>query len=170
MYKFKNWKNKTGTIPVSWTADDYTTKTEWYAHHGGAGFKVYQQSQLEVYKDNIGVLIPEQLLPVFDEVKKYFDLKDLVCDLSKYTPGMILPWHSDTFPTYSKNMGITNLDDIVRIIIFLHQDEPGHQLWIEDKLCRGNAGTWFAWTGNQKHMAANIGESDRYVIQLTGHI
>lgn len=167
-YSYDNWLHQSGTIPVTWSEADYTEKTEWYRHHGAGGFTTDDVTRA-TYANNIGVLIPKQLLPVFDAVTQYFDLKDIVCDLSKYTPGMILPWHTDDYPTYSRNMGITDKNKIVRIIVFLHDSQPGHQLWVEDQLCSGPAGSWFSWSGRTKHMAANLGESDRYVIQITGH-
>jgi hypothetical protein len=167
-YSFDNWNHRTGTIPVEWTAADYTENTEWYQHNGGKGFTTTEKNH-EIYSSNIGVLIPTNVLPVFGKVVEYFDLKDIVCDLSKYAPGMMLPWHFDTYPTYSKNMNVADKNKIVRIIVFLHDSQPGHQLWVEDRLCAGPAGTWFSWAGATKHMAANLGETDRYVIQITGH-
>jgi hypothetical protein len=167
-YSFDSWKHQTGTVPVSWTVADYTEKTAWYQHDGGKGFTTTDKNH-DIYSKNIGVLIPRAVLPVFSQVTEYFDLEDIVCDLSKYTPGMMLPWHHDDYPTYSKNMNVTDKNKIVRIIVFLHQSQPGHQLWIEDRLCSGAAGTWFSWIGATRHMAANLGESDRYVIQITGH-
>lgn len=167
-YSFKDWKGQSGTIPVTWSESDYTEKTTWRSHgNKNKGFTPYGNG-MEIYDTNIGVLIPDELLPVFDDIRNYFELDNLVCDLSKYTPGMILPWHHDDYPTYSRNMGVTDLNQIVRIIVFLHDPAPGHQLWIEDRLCNGVAGSWFAWTGQTTHMAANIGETDRYVVQLTG--
>ena len=41
---------------------------------------------------------------------------------------------------------------------------------IGDKFCSGPKGSWFSWQGSTKHMAANLGETDRYVIQLTGWV
>lgn len=167
-YKFQSWHKQKGTIPVLWTDADYTVKTTWRSHGNKyKGFTVSSE-MLEIYNNNIGVLIPESVLPIFDQVIEFFDLNNLVCDLSKYTPGMILPWHTDDYPTYSKNMGVTDIADIVRVIVFLHDSQPGHQLWIEDRFCSGRAGSWFSWEGKTKHMAANLGETDRYVIQLTG--
>lgn len=156
-------------MPVTWCETDYQSKTEWYQHEGLDGF-VTSQENLDIYGKNIGVLIPKQVLPVFAAVKNYFDLKDIVCDLSKYRPGMMLPWHCDDYPTYSRNMRIADKNDIVRIIVFLHDSRPGQQLWIYDRLCAGPAGSWFSWTGSTYHMVANLGKTDRYVIQITGHI
>jgi hypothetical protein len=168
-YSFSNWEKRSGTIPVTWTEDDYTTNTSWRTHGDkNKGFTAYGNAH-DIYNNNIGVLIPNNLLDVFD-VRTYFDLENQVFDLSKYTPGMILPWHQDDYPTYSKNMAVNDINNIVRIIVFLHNPAPGHQLWINDRLCNGPAGSWYAWTGTTKHMAANLGEIDRYVIQITGTI
>lgn len=168
-YSFKDWDNKSGTVPVIWDAKHYIEDTQWYTHGQGGGFTTSYEN-LDVYSKNIGVLIPRAILPIFQQVTDCFDLQDAVCDLSKYTPGMILPWHHDDYPTYSRNMGIANKNRIVRIIVFLHDSQPGHQLWIRDRFCAGPAGSWFSWIGATRHMAANLGESDRYVIQITGHI
>lgn len=167
-YQFDNWNKQSGTIPVSWSEKDYTELTDWSDHFTFFGFDTKEENK-KIYHKNIGVLIPEKLLPVFDQIPSYFDLEDIVCDLSKYKPGMLLPWHVDTYQTYSKNMKIDDLDKIVRIIVFLHDSHPGQQLWVEDKFCAGPAGSWFSWSGQTKHMAANLGEQDRYVIQITGH-
>ena len=102
-------------------------------------------------------------------VLNFFDLKDSVYAFAKYTPGLILPWHRDNYPTYARNKK-ADVDRIVRIMIFMHDPAPGHQLWIEDKFCTGPAGSWFSWQGATKHMAANLGETDRYVIQVTGWV
>ena len=93
-YSFDNWSDKSGTVPVTWKTEDYVENTTWYQHDGAGGFttSIYNQT---TYAKNIGVLIPENVLPVFSAITEHFDLKDIVCDLSKYTPGMLLPWHVD---------------------------------------------------------------------------
>ena len=113
--------------------------------------------------------MPNSIDKIFGCVLSYFDIRDAVYAFAKYTPGMILPWHRDNYPTYVKNKK-AEVEDVVRIMIFLHDPAPGHQLWINNKFCTGPAGTWFSWQGETKHMAANLGESDRYVIQITGQI
>jgi hypothetical protein len=106
---------------------------------------------------------------IFNYVLSQFNLTDSVYAFAKYTPGLILPWHRDNYPTYARNKK-AKVEEIVRIMIFLHDPAPGHQLWIEDQFCTGPAGSWFAWQGATKHMAANLGETERYVIQITGKI
>lgn len=168
-YSYSDWNYKQGTIPVFWNKGHYTD-AGWYRHPDRThGFST-ESENYKIYGDNIGVFIPsdEKLDPVFEQAFDFFDLDELVFSLSKYRPGMILPWHRDNYPTYSKNKGIVEPERIVRIMVFLEDSAPGHQLWIEDKMCSGPAGSWFAWQGRVKHMAANIGEIDRFVLQITG--
>jgi len=168
-YSFSDWNNKQGTIPVFWTSQNYID-AGWYRHPDRThGFST-ESDNYKIYGDNIGVYIPadDKLDPIFEQAFDFFDLDELVFSLSKYRPGMILPWHRDNYPTYSRNKGIMEPEGIVRIMVFLEDAAPGHQLWIEDRLCTGKAGSWFAWQGRAKHMAANIGETDRYVLQITG--
>ena len=106
--------------------------------------------------------------PIFEQALDFFELDELVYSLSMYRPGMILPWHQDNYPTYSKNKQVQDPETVVRVMVLLHDSEPGHQLWIEDQFCAGVAGSWFSWQGRTRHMAANLGETNRYVLQITG--
>lgn len=168
-YSYSDWNNKKGTIPVFWNKEHYED-SGWYRHPDKThGFST-QDENYKIYGDNLGVYIPDddKVDNIFAKAFDFFDLDELVFSLSMYKPGMILPWHRDNYPTYSKNKGIVEPEGIVRIMVFLEDPAPGHQLWIEDKLCAGPAGSWYAWQGRAKHMAANIGETNRYVLQLTG--
>ena len=177
-YKYSDWNNKKGTVPVQWQKNDYELLA-WYENPDkDQGFTTPQQNY-GIYKDRIGclvpkfeevgkgVFIPDDVDKVFGYVLSHFDIKDSVYSFAKYTPGLILPWHRDNYPTYARNKK-AKVEEIVRIMVFLHDPAPGHQLWIEDRYCAGPAGTWFAWQGATKHMAANLGETSRYVIQITG--
>lgn len=180
LYTFSDWNHKSGTIPVHWAPEHYQS-LPWYEHPDkDQGFTTPKENY-GIYKDRIGCLIPDfehvgkgvfippEVEKTFGYVLSYFDLKDSVYAFAKYKPGLILPWHKDNYPTYARNKN-AEVKDIVRIMIFMHDPAPGHQLWIEDKFCTGPAGSWFAWQGSTKHMAANLGESDRYVIQITGQV
>ena len=179
-YSYPNWNNKQGTIPVNWTETDYTT-LPWriYKPYEKQGFTT-QEENYTIYDKRVGcmkphfeqvgkgVFIPEDVDKIFGYVLGHFELKDPIYAFAKYSPGLILPWHRDNYPTYSKNKNVKP-EEVVRIVLFLQNPAPGHQLWIEDKHCTGPAGTWFSWQGRTKHMSANLGETDRYVIQITGH-
>ena len=179
-YSHSDWNSKTGSIPVDWLPK-YYEDLPWFENPDKRqGFSTPEHNY-GIYKDRIGclipkfeqvgkgVFIPKEVDEIFGHVLDYFDLEDSVYAFAKYTPGLILPWHRDNYPTYARNKK-ANVDNIVRIMVFLHDPAPGHQLWIEDRYCTGPAGTWFSWQGSTKHMAANLGETDRYVIQITGKI
>jgi len=179
-YSYSDWNKKQGTIPVHWRPKDYE-QLPWYRNPDrNKGFATSEENY-NIYGERVGcyipkfeeagkgIFIPDDVDKVFGYVLNYFDLNDSVYAFAKYTPGMILPWHKDNYPTYAKNKS-AEVKRIVRIMIFLQDPLPGHQLWIEDKFCSGSKGSWFSWQGDTKHMAANLGESDRYVIQLTGWV
>jgi len=171
--EFENWTHKNGHIPVTWTVEDYTSiKTERrFPTPDNIYGAEYDSKNFEMYGRNLGscVLAPGEVMPdVFVKLCDYFKLKEIVCVLNSYDPGQILPFHKDTFPTYAKNKHIKDISKIVRVIVFLHDQIPGQQLWVEDKIYQDDAGFWVAWQGDCIHMAANLSNSHRYVLQLTG--
>jgi len=180
MYSYSDWNNRRGTIPVQWKANDYVD-LPWFEHPDKRQGFTTAEENYGIYKERVGclipkfekvgkgVFIPDEVENVFGYVLSFFDIKDSVYAFAKYKPGLILPWHKDNYPTYARNKN-AKVEDIVRIMIFMHDPAPGHQLWIEDRFCTGPAGSWFSWQGSTKHMAANLGESDRYVIQITGQV
>tara|TARA_A100001015_G_C14937714_1_gene691176 strand:+ start:899 stop:1447 length:549 start_codon:yes stop_codon:yes gene_type:complete len=176
-YKFDNWNHKTGSIPVRWESSHYES-FQWYRNTDPNGLSTTKKNY-DIYGDRFGcyapifeemskgVFIPPDVDKIFGYVLNFFDLQDSVYAFVKYKPGMILPWHKDNYPTYAKNKK-AKVENVVRIMLFLHDPFPGQQLWVEDKYCTGPAGTWFSWQGATKHMAANLAEENRYVIQITG--
>ena len=183
-YSYPNWNNRQGTIPVYWTETDYTgLPWKTYKPYGKQGFTT-QKENWEIYDKRVGgmkphfekevhglgggIYVPEDVNKIFGYVLDYFDIAAPIYAFAKYSPGLLLPWHRDNYPTYSANKNV-KVDEVIRIVLFLHNPAPGHQLWIEDKLCTGLAGSWYSWQGRTKHMSANLGETDRYVIQITGH-
>ena len=168
-----HWTHKKGHIPVTWTKEDYTkirTKRNYDTpnNHSGA---FYDKKHFGIYGDNLGscVLAPDEVMPdVFLTLCSHFDLKETVCVINSYQPGQVLPFHRDTYQTYAKNKQVSDISKIVRVIMFLHDQIPGQQLWIEDKMYQGNAGFWVAWQGDCVHMAANLSDEARYVLQFTG--
>ena len=177
-YSYPDWNNKSGTIPVNWQSKDYES-LPWYRNPDKVKGFATPEENYNIYGERVGcyipkfeeagkgIFIPAEVDKVFGYVINYFDLRDTVYAFAKYTPGMILPWHRDNYPTYARNKK-AKVEDIVRIMIFLHDPAPGHQLWIEHQMLSGPAGSWFSWQGGAKHMAANLGEVDRYIIQITG--
>jgi hypothetical protein len=153
-------------IKVCWSKNDYK-KGPWRKNTNPfIGFSTNSKNK-KLYS-NIDVFINNRVCKKFIEIAKSFNLKNTVVAINKMTPGQILPFHKDKYVTYSKINSVKNKKNIVRIIIFLEDTKPGHQLWIKDKVCTGPAGSYFGWQGQTKHMAANLGEEDRYTLQITG--
>ena len=166
---FSDWNKKAGRIEVFWQPEDYI-HSGWYRHQGDLGGFSTTDSMLALYGDLVGVMIPRDIRDVFQRFRDFFHLYDMVIDLSMYQPGQLLPWHHDTYPTYMRNRALTDASDIVRIIVLLHDASAGHQLWIGEDFCTGPAGSWFSWQAHQPHMAANLGQQNRYVAQITGRV
>ena len=177
-YSFSDWNCKTGNIPVLWKKSDYEDQV-WVPNHSKRGYTTPKENY-DIYKDRLGMhilsvekadegtFLPSSMKKVFDYVVDFFKLDKAVYSFMKYPVGNILPWHHDTYPVYCKNNQVSNIESIVRIVVFLHDSEPGQQLWIGDKICTGVAGSWFSWMGSKEHMAANLSKKPRYVLQITG--
>ena len=110
----------------------------------------------------------ENLPEVFHKVRDSFNLVKPVIAVNRLQPGKILPFHRDLFKTYKLRNDISPEDKITRIIVFLHKPKAGHQLWIEDNICTGDAGSYFGWEQDTVNMAANLGSEMRYILQITG--
>ena len=179
-YTYSDWNHKQGSIPVFWTQDDYES-LEWKDNHDNRGYLTSQENY-EIYGKRLGlqilkyeqkdrgIFLPDKIRKVFDVAPTFFNLNKIVYSFMRYPVGNILPWHRDNYPVYQKLNGVSDIEKIVRIIVFLHDSRPGEQLWIGDKICQGPAGSWFAWSGSTEHMAANLSKEPRYVLQITGTI
>lgn len=84
-------------------------------------------------------------------------------------PGDNLPYHNDS---YSKYISLFNLEkrkkNIVRFIFFPEDRQPGHIFEIDGSIVNWRAGDWVAWRFDVPHLAANMGHSPRFSIQVTG--
>ena len=171
-------------MPVTWDSDDYV-EMPWVPlpplpdGRSNEGFTTNTRSY-EIYAERIsawtpewqqsgqGADVPTDVAATFGGVLSWFHLDSMIYSFGKYTPGQILPWHRDNYPTYMRRHGVKYVSKIVRVIVLLHDSQPGQQLWVGDDMCRGPAGSWFSWQGRQTHMAANLSETDRYMMQITG--
>ena len=157
-----------GKLPVTWSEKDYKDLT-WFTnsdHEERFGATVDTTN----YKIGVAMCFDEKLLEKFYKAVESLPLEKKVCAVNKVAPGEILPYHTDHYKTYIRlnNISEPEQKDITRIIVFLHDQKAGHQLWIKDKICIGNAGDYFGWGQGTEHMAANLGHEDRYILQVTG--
>ena len=177
-YSYSDWNGKTGTIPVSWKPADYEL-LEWQDNHDKRGYSTDAENYdiygkrlglqiLKYEQQDQGIFLPKEIRSTFDYVADFFDLDKKIYSFMRYPMGNILPWHRDNYPVYREKNSVSDIESVVRIIVLLHDSEPGHQLWIKDKIYNGPAGSWFSWSGTTEHMAANLSKYPRYVLQITG--
>jgi hypothetical protein len=86
--------------------------------------------------------------------------------------GTVLPVHGDLYKKYVELFNLQGQQtSIRRAIVFLEDWRSGHYIEINgDPIVNWHAGDTFIWTYDTPHMAANIGLSDRYTLQITGHV
>ena len=98
-----------------------------------------------------------------------FGLKDVCTSYYAMGTGVILPNHRDTYMRYIELFNCS-LNDVERAIVFLEDWQSGHYFEIENTpIIEWNNGDYVWWKSNTEHMAANIGVTKRYTLQLTGH-
>lgn len=109
------------------------------------------------------------LTQIFIEYAESRGLENIGISYYRMDPGDNLPYHRDL---YRKYISLFNLEyrkkDIVRMIFFPEDRSPGHIFEIENKIIDWKAGDWVAWRYDAPHLAANMGNTPRYSIQLTG--
>jgi len=155
-----------GKVPVIWSKEDYIN-LPWFTND------VHEEkfnSTVDTQNYNVGVAMcfDGKLLVKFYDSVSTLPLEKKIVAVNKLSPGQILPYHTDKYQTYRTRNNITDNDVVQRVIVFLHNQKAGHQLWIEDRICVGEAGSYFGWDQGTEHMAANLGHEDRYILQVTG--
>jgi hypothetical protein len=98
--------------------------------------------------------------------------KDIGTSYYRMPPGSMLPQHVDTFHRYIDLFGLTGQEHTIRrAVVFLEPWQSGH--YAE---CNGEPfvnwikGFCLQWTWDTPHMATNMGYTDRYSLQITGHV
>tara|TARA_B100000085_G_C18515141_1_gene501329 strand:- start:94 stop:618 length:525 start_codon:yes stop_codon:yes gene_type:complete len=106
---------------------------------------------------------------LIDWFEKEYGVQDTGTSYFKMITDSILPVHADSFTEYRKLFNCKRTD-CIRVIIFPMDWESGHYFEIEgEPIVNWKAGDYVMWQDNVPHMAANIGATPRYTIQLTGH-
>ena len=154
-----------GKTTIIWTEEDYIN-LPWFTNDA---HEEKFNATVDTSTYDVGVdMCFENLPEVFHKVRDSFNLVKPVIAVNRLQPGKILPFHRDLFKTYKLRNNISSEEKITRIIVFLHKPKAGHQLWIEDQICVGDAGSYFGWEQDTVHMAANLGSEMRYILQITG--
>jgi len=98
--------------------------------------------------------------------------KDIGTSYYMMTTGTVLPTHQDRYLKYVSLFSLQGHEHAIRrAIVFLEDWQPGHYAEYEDKsFVNWRAGDVVEWAYDASHMAANLGVSPRYTLQITGHI
>jgi len=98
--------------------------------------------------------------------------KDIGTSYYRMTTGTVLPTHGDLYKKYVKLFNLQGREHTIRrAIIFLEDWQPGHYAELMDQpFVDWRAGATVEWPYDTPHMAANLGITPRYTLQITGHI
>jgi len=136
------------------------------------GFELENKYDLELYNSRITANIFRGLPNFLDEISthsSFQQIKNKVYAVHEMIPGSLLPLHRDKYSFFKKINEIENENEIIRIIVFLQDKMPGHLLEIDNcSVTNWVAGDWVKWRGTALHLAANLGNSNRYTLQITG--
>ena len=86
--------------------------------------------------------------------------------------GTVLPTHEDLYLKYIELFNLQGLEHTIRrAVVFLEDWQPGHYAEYQDiAYVNWKAGAVVEWAYDTPHMAANLGLTPRYTLQITGHV
>jgi hypothetical protein len=98
--------------------------------------------------------------------------QDIGTSYYRMGPGTILPTHGDLYKRYIELFNLAGREHTIRrAIVFLEPWHSGH--YFEGygvPLAPWTAGQVVEWTYDAPHLAANMGITPRYTLQITGHV
>ena len=97
--------------------------------------------------------------------------QDVGTSYYRMAPGTILPTHQDLYKKYIELFDLAGQEHTIhRAVIFLEDWQSGHYLEAMDQpMIKWRAGDVVEWVYDTPHMAANMGSTPRYTLQITGH-
>jgi hypothetical protein len=109
---------------------------------------------------------------VFVKIYEQMGWKDIGTSYYRMGTGTVLPMHQDTYKRYIELFNLQGQEHTIRrAIVFLEDWASGHYFdGINGPLVNWSAGTTVEWPYDTPHMAANIGLTPRYTLQITGHL
>jgi hypothetical protein len=110
--------------------------------------------------------------PVIINIFHQMGWKDIGTSYYRMMPGTILPTHQDLYKKYIDIFGLQGQEHTIRrAVIFLQDWQPGHYLEaMNEPVVKWRAGDVIEWCYDTPHMAANMGSTPRYTLQVTGHV
>jgi hypothetical protein len=110
--------------------------------------------------------------PVIVDIFEQMGWQDVGTSYYKMMPGTILPTHQDLYKKYIDIFGLHGQEHTIRrALVFLQDWQPGHYLeGMNEPVVKWRAGDVIEWCYDTPHMAANMGSTARYTLQVTGHV
>ena len=98
--------------------------------------------------------------------------RDIGTSYYRMNTGTVLPTHGDLYLKYIDLFNLQGQElSIRRAVVFLNDWEPGHYAeYCNEPFVNWLAGSTVEWSYDAPHMAANLGLTPRYTLQVTGHI
>jgi hypothetical protein len=84
----------------------------------------------------------------------------------------VLPTHGDLYKKYIELFNLHGQEHTIRrAVVFLEDWQPGHYAeYLDQPFTNWRAGAIVEWPYDTPHMAANLGLTPRYTLQITGHV
>lgn len=97
--------------------------------------------------------------------------KDIGLAFYRMHTGTVMPVHSDLYRRYIELFGLEGREHTIRRALLLLEDwQSGHYLEVDNTpIVNWSAGDTVEWIYDTPHMAANLGLTPRYTLQITGH-
>lgn len=98
--------------------------------------------------------------------------QDIGTSYYRMSTGTVLPTHRDLYLKYIKLYNLQGREHTIRrAIVYLEDWQPGHYAEYHDEpFVNWSAGDVIEWYYDVPHMAANLGLTPRYTLQITGHV
>jgi hypothetical protein len=98
--------------------------------------------------------------------------KDIGTSYYRMNTGTVLPTHGDLYLKYIDLFDLKGREHTIRrAVVFLEDWQSGHYAEYQDvAFVNWRAGATVEWTYDAPHMAANLGLTPRYTLQITGHV
>jgi len=107
--------------------------------------------------------------PWIEPFRDHFPWRHFSWSVYRMAPGRVLPEHRDTYSKFAELHQVTDIESIYRAVVFLEDWQSGHYFEIDrSPVIKWQAGDCVIWQGSTPHLAANVGKTDRYTLQITG--
>lgn len=108
----------------------------------------------------------------FIEIFEGLGWRDVGTSYYRMDTGTVLPTHGDLYKKYIELFDLQGREHTIRrAVVFLEDWQPGHYAeYLDRSFVNWRAGAIVEWTYDTPHMAANLGLTPRYTLQITGHV